>query len=215
MYTAGRRQTMSKATAYITGAGDFCSAGFHPKAGDFVIAADGGYDALCKAGFRPDLVLGDMDSIAGLPAEVARLRFPASKDMTDMALCIRLAKGRGYRRFKLYGALGGRLDHSIANLQLLANIAREGMYGSIIAPDSIIYAVCNGSLALPPIKRGSTISVFSWGETAQGVSLRGLRYTLHNAQLHSFEPLGVSNESSRKPVRITVNCGVLLVVIMR
>ena len=215
MYTAIRRQTMSRATAYITGAGDFCSAGFHPKAGDFVIAADGGYDALSKAGFRPDLILGDMDSIAGLPARVAGLRFPASKDMTDMALCIRLAKGRGYRRFKLYGALGGRLDHSIANLQLLANIAREGMDGSIIAPDTLIYAVCNGSLALAPIKKGSTISVFSWGEAAQGVSLRGLKYPLHNAQLHSFEPLGVSNESSGNPVRITVNAGVVLVVILR
>ena len=215
MYTAGRRQTMSKATAYITGAGDFCSAGFHPKAGDLILAADAGFNALSKAGIRPDLVLGDMDSIAGLAAGVARLRFPTSKDMTDMALCIRLAKSRGYRRFKLYGALGGRLDHSIANLQLLAGLAREGLHGRIIAPDIIIYAVCSGILSLPPIEKGSTISVFSWGEAAQGVSLQGLKYPLYNSQLHSFEPLGVSNETSGKPVRITVNSGVLLVLIKR
>ncbi|HOQ63798.1 MAG TPA: thiamine diphosphokinase, partial [Clostridia bacterium] len=88
-------------TAFIVGAGGFCRAGLHPGPDDMVIAADGGYRALARAGIRPDLILGDMDSLARQPRGIPLLRFPRRKNLTDMALAIGLAKSRGYTRFKL------------------------------------------------------------------------------------------------------------------
>lgn len=204
---------MTQGTAYIVGAGDFTMRGLLPGRGDALIAADGGFDSLREFGIRPHLVLGDMDSITALPKGVARLRFPPKKDLTDMALALRYAKARGYRRFKLYGATGGRLDHSLANLQTLAGLAREGLHGVIIAPKTTIFAVSDGSLRFPPIRAGTVVSVFCQGGEALGVRLEGLKYPLTDAALDPFTPLGVSNEATGRPFRVSVRQGVLLVAI--
>ncbi|MGI6725725.1 MAG: thiamine diphosphokinase [Christensenellales bacterium] len=198
-------------TAFIVGAGDFCKSGLRPRPGDMVIAADGGYRALARAGIRPDLVLGDMDSLACPPRGIPLLRFPQRKDLTDMALAIRLAKNRGCTRFKLYGALGGRLDHAVANLQLLSSLAREGLRGVIIGRNMIIHALSAGQLSLPPLREGKSVSVLCWGEPATGVTLRGLSYPLRDAVLNAFEPLGVSNAATGRPIHISTRTGVVLV----
>lgn len=206
---------MHSKTAYIVGAGDFCDDSFHPGPGDLVIAADGGYDALLQAGLTAHLLLGDMDSIQTPPGGIPLLRFPKRKDETDMALGVRLARARGYARFKLYGALGGRLDHSLANLQLLAGLARDGLKGVIVSGDVLVHALCRGSLALPPQRPGKIVSVFSWGGPARGVSLKGLKYPLAGATLAADSALGVSNEALGLPIRVSVQEGVLLVVLPR
>jgi len=202
-------------TAYITGAGAFTPRGFAPRASDTVIAADGGYVSLRQFGIRPALVIGDMDSITGLPGGIASLRFPRSKDLTDMALAIRLLQARGYRRFKLYGALGGRLDQSLANFQLLAGLSREGMRGIIIAPELTALSVSGGILTLPPLSKGIRVSVFAWGGEAKGVTLHGLRYPLNEAAIDPFTPLGVSNEATGGPVKVLVRFGTLIVTILQ
>lgn len=200
-------------TAYIIGAGDFTARGFLPGPGDILIAADGGYDTLHRLGIRPHVVLGDMDSITSLPRGIARLRFPVKKDLTDMALALRFASARGYRSFKLYGATGGRMDHTLANLQTLASLAREGQRGLIIAPDFAAYALSGGRLRFPPLREGTQVSVFCQGGEALGVSIRGLQYALCNARLDSFTPLGVSNSAAGRPFEISVRQGVLLILI--
>ena len=204
---------MNQATAYIIGAGEVSFTGFHPGPRDLVIAADGGYDALDQAGIRPHLLLGDMDSIKALPMHIPRMRFPVKKDETDMALAIRVAQQRGFRRFKLYGALGGRLDHTLANLQLLGSLARQGMQARMVDRRAVFFAVSNGSLVLPPLRQGTTVSVFAWGGDAAGVTLKGLAFPLYNAQLNAFMPLGVSNVARGMPIRISVSSGVLLVTV--
>lgn len=206
---------MNKKTAYIVGAGDFCAAGFHPQPGDLVIAADGGYASLRRAGLSADLLVGDMDSLRDQLQGIARLRFPAKKDETDLALALRLARGRGYTRFALYGALGGRLDHSLANLHLLAGLVTEGQQALIIDPKVVVHAVHNSSLRLPPVKQGRLISVFAWGGPADGVSLRGLAYPLHQVSLDAFSALGVSNQALGLPIRVSVKRGTVLVMIAR
>ncbi len=202
---------MRKGIAYIVGAGDFSPFGFRPGRNDLVIAADGGYDNLLRHRLRADILLGDLDSVSKTPDGIARLQFPAKKDLTDMALGIRLAQGRGYCRFYLYGALGKRLDHTLANLQILAGLAEKGYQAKIISNKLIIHALSNGTLMLPPIKKGSIISVFCWGDMAEGVSLSGLSYPLHNAVLSGTNPLGISNKGTGKPANISVKQGTLLV----
>ena len=202
-----------KKTAYLIGAGAMSPLGFHPGPGDLVIAADGGYDALVRLGARPHLLLGDMDSLISRPRGIPVLRFPARKDETDMALAIQVARQRGYRRFKLYGALGGRLDHSLGNLHLLASLARQGLAARMVSGDALVFALYNTSLRLPPLQEGTKVSVFAWGGEARGVTLKGLAYPLYNAQLDVFMPLGVSNEARGMPVTIRVRDGLLLVVV--
>lgn len=205
---------MANGTAYLVGAGEFTRRGFHPKAGDAVIAADGGADSLENAGFRPHLVLGDMDSLQRAHPGSARLRFPRQKDLTDLALAIRLAQARGFTRFKLYGALGGRLDHSLANLQLLAGLAQKGYRGAIVTPGLTAFCVADGRLSLPPLPAGRLMSVFAWGGPASGVTLGGLKYPLSGARLRPEEPLGVSNEALGGPVSAEVLQGTLLVTVL-
>jgi thiamine pyrophosphokinase len=202
---------MSEKTAYITGAGAFTTRGFYPGRCDIVIAADGGYEALSRHGIRPNMVLGDMDSIKGLPKGVTRLRFPARKDETDIALGIKLLESRGCRRFKLYGALGGRMDHSLANFHLLAGLAQRGLKGLIVAPDLTAWSLSSATIALPPLPRGTLLSVFAWGGPAKGVSLKGLKYPLSDADLSPYEPLGISNEALGGGIEVSVRNGTLLI----
>ncbi|MGI6687156.1 MAG: thiamine diphosphokinase [Christensenellales bacterium] len=204
---------MAQGRAYIVGAGDFTARGLIPRPGDMLIAADGGFDSLHALGIKPQAVLGDMDSITRLPKGIARLRFPENKDLTDMALALSFAKARGYRRFRLYGATGGRLDHSLANLQTLAGLAREGLHGMIIAPRVTIYALSNGALRFPPLRAGTVVSVFCQGNEALGVTLKGLKYPLTEARLDPFTPLGVSNAATGQAFSVSVREGVLLIAI--
>lgn len=201
-------------TAYIAGAGDFTRRGFHPNRSDIVIAADGGFEALNRAGIRPSIILGDMDSIGSLPGGIARLRFPKKKDLTDLTLAARFARARGFTRVKLYGATGGRIDHSLANFQLLAGLSRLGTRCVIMAPGFTMFALTDRSLFLPPLPRGTLVSVFCHGENVSGVSLSGLKYPLSNADLSPFEPLGVSNEALGQPIHIRVLKGTLLVTVL-
>ena len=74
-----------------------------------------------------------------------------------------------------------------------------------------IHALFNGCLFLPPVQKGALISVFCWGDRAEGVTLKGLKYPLNNAELTADEPLGISNEGMGTPAQISVRQGVLLI----
>ena len=103
---------------YIFGAGDFDGLEERPGAEDYVIAADGGYTACRRAGVEPQLLLGDFDSLAEVPALPHVERVPVEKDDTDMMLAIKWGLERGETLFHLYGGMGGqRTDHTVANLQ--------------------------------------------------------------------------------------------------
>ena len=89
-----------------------------PVPGDLVIAADKGYETLSRLGVHPGLVVGDFDSLGSVPDHPQVLRLPRIKDETDTGFALRQGLKRGYWRFVLLGCLGGRLDHTVANLQL-------------------------------------------------------------------------------------------------
>ena len=124
-------------TCYVVGAGDFTPRGFAPGPGDLVVAADGGYRALYRLGYTPDLLLGDFDSLGDvpLPADLPVLRFPVRKDDTDAGLALRHGLDLGFRDFALYGCAGGRVDHLLANFQSMARVSRLGASVRLAAPD--------------------------------------------------------------------------------
>ncbi len=203
---------------FIIGAGEFD--GFlnnmnisrpAPEPGDLIIAADGGYRYLQTLGIEPDILMGDFDSLEIVPEHQHLIRHSPIKDDTDMALAVAWAEEAGYNTFFLYGGLGGRLDHTIANLQLLTQMARKGMEAYLIGQGSIITAIKDGGLQFPAQANGM-ISVFCQGEQAAGVFEHGLKYTLENAVLTCDRALGVSNEFIGGPGSIEVKSGTLLVM---
>lgn len=178
--------------------------------GDFVIAADGGVAALESLGLAWDLAVGDFDSLGYVPETGCVLSHPAVKDETDMLLAVREGMARGYRTFVLFGGLGGRPDHSLANLQVLWHLAEQGCRGFLLGGGAAVTAVSDGTIDFDAGHRG-TVSVLCAGQRAEGVTLHGLRYKLDHATLTGSEPLGVSNEFTQRASRITVESGTLWV----
>ena len=196
---------------YVVGAGEWSGPSFVPGAGDLVLAADGGLTHLRRRGIRVDAFVGDGDSLMGeVPAGCERIALPRQKNDTDMLAALRLGCERGYRRFALYGGCGGRLDHTLANLQCLAWLARRGAQGLLYGDGVVLTAIRNGTFC-PPAAPGATVSVFAWGGPARGVTLSGLQYPLRQAVLTPDFPLGVSNVQGAEKSSITVEDGVLLI----
>ena len=104
------------------------------KPGDMIIAADGGYRSLLSLGVKPDLVVGDFDSLGYVPQDVETVQVPVRKDDTDMLLAAQEGLKRGYDRFMLVGGMGGRLDHTLGNFQVLAWLAERGARGAMAGP---------------------------------------------------------------------------------
>lgn len=180
-----------------------------PAAGDLVIAADGGYAQL--NGIRPDLVVGDFDSLGYVPQGEEIVRHPAEKDDTDTMLAAKIGLSRGYRAFVLLGGVGGRLDHTLANIQTLAFLRENGARAALLGEAETITLIQDESLHFRAGLSG-TISVFSFGETALGVYERGLAYALNDATLRDTNPLGVSNGFTGEAAEVSVRQGRLLVL---
>lgn len=201
-------------TCYIVGAGEFTARDFDPVEGDFVIAADGGLKPLMALGVKPDLLLGDLDSLGAypLPEDVPLEQFPVEKDDTDTGIALAQGYALGYRSFVLYGCSGGRADHLLANFQSMGRYARMGVQIRLVAADYDAYALSNGSLTLPHRPSGTTVSIFCHGNQAMGVSIKGLKYPLDHYTLTCDHPLGVSNEHTNQPAVISVEHGTLLIL---
>ena len=158
--------------------------------GDFVIACDRGYAYCERLGLMPDLFIGDFDSYSGAVAPgVAVERLIPEKDDTDTGHAITYALAHGFRTLVLTCALGGRLDHTLANLQNAANAAVQGASVTILDEGSEINFLTHGTLRLK--KRPG------WGLSAA---------------LDNRFPLGVSNEFDAPEAEITVEQGVLMVM---
>ena len=186
-----------------------------PEPEVFVIACDRGYQYALRCGVTPDLVVSDFDSYSGEVASGIPLRqLPTEKDDTDTMSALRRALEAGCTEITLVCALGGRLDHTIANLQSAAFAARRGARVRILSPDTEILTLREGTLRLPR-REGCSLSVFSAGEVCRGVSIRGTKYPLEDAELSWDFPLGVSNEWRSDAAEISVREGILLIVLSR
>ena len=198
---------------YIFGAGSYFGLIRRPAPEDTVIAADGGWRICREEGIVPDLLLGDFDSLHTVPDFGHIRRVPVEKDDTDMMLAIKEGLARGETDFRLYGGVGGRTDHTIANLQGLLYLAERGAQGWLYGGRERFTAICGGELCLPARERG-IVSVFCMGADAQGVTIEGGQYTVHDAVLTASFPLGVSNHFVGNPVRVSVTQGSLLIALI-
>lgn len=196
---------------YIVGAGELTDILPDPGAEDMVIACDGGYRACLERGIKTDLVVGDFDSLGYVPEHPHTVKLNSQKDETDTAWAVQEGWKRGYRKFWLYGCLGGRLSHTMANIQLLAGLASKGGEGLLLGSGSWLRILKDGEISFDAAMKGY-LSVFCLGERAEGVYEEGLKYSLTDATLTGENALGVSNEFTGKESRISVRRGTLLLI---
>ena len=158
----------------------------------------------------PDIVVGDFDSAAMKPPEGVRIvRTIPEKDDTDTILACETAIEAGCDEIRLYCALGGRTDHTIANIQTMEMMRQRGVNVTIISSSERLYLVHEREAAIP--KFHGYVSVFSYGETCI-VSEYGMKYGLVRYRLDNAYPLGVSNEVAEDIGRIIVHGGTALVI---
>ena len=157
----------------------FCGGGFSSLDGpildtDLVIAADKGLDYTRQLGLNPQIVLGDFDSLGYIPAGAEV--HPVEKDDTDAMLAVRRGLEAGCGELILYGSLDGdRVDHTMANFQLLCFLADRGAKGTLVGIRQKATVIQNSSIRFDAGQKG-TLSVFCMGDCARGVSIRGAKY---------------------------------------
>ena len=198
---------------YIIGACNEFSSKFslNCNKNDLIIAADGGYDILKKNRIKPDILLGDFDSITELPENIKLIRHPVKKDDTDTFLAYKTALEKGYKNFVILGGVGGRVDHTIANIQTLLNIAKNGGRGFLIGKSSVMTTIFNSNIEFSERHTGN-LGVFAQGNDAYNVTISGLKYEADNVTLKVDTPMGVSNEFIGERAVIKVQNGALFVV---
>jgi len=185
-------------------------------AADLVIAADGGANWLHDQGVRPDVLVGDMDSVraqvlADCEAEGTRIeRHPTGKDETDTELALHIAAAQNPQRILVFGALGGRIDHALANMALLAMPELVGVE-ILLVDDATTVRLCRGRCELCG-RLGDTVSLIPFGGEAKGVVTQGLVYPLCGETLLFSAARGISNELAAERAEVCLTGGYLLVV---
>ena len=198
-------------TCYIIGAGDVFDTDLLADDSDYIICADGGYKYRNIFDREPDLVIGDFDSLGHIPQTEDKIIYPSEKDESDMQLCVDKGFEKGYRRFVILGGLGGeRMDHSIANIQLLHYIASKSAVGYLLHK-KIIFTCIRDTTVYFSKKCKGYISVFSLSDESRGVTIKNLRYETDSIVLHNNNVLGLSNEFTGKQSEISVKNGALLI----
>jgi thiamine pyrophosphokinase len=187
-------------------------AGFALPQDAFVVAADGGAELATELGLRVDLIVGDLDSIslerlaAGVPIE----RHPEAKDVSDLELALGAALRLGPERIVVLGGGGGRLDHLLGTLLVLAADAYCEAEVDAQLGAAVVHVVRGERhLAGTP---GDLISLFALHGPAEGVVTDGLVYRLRGETLVPGSSRGLSNLFADREVRISVERGVVLAV---
>ncbi len=186
--------------------------------GDYIICADGGSRHALAMGLRPDLIMGDVDSldpVLGRNLEYIAtdfMIFPPEKDKSDLELAMDHAIGLNPEEILLLGALGGsRADHTYANLLMLTVPHKAGIVTRIVGERQEI-RLMERELTVSGSPR-DYISLFPLQGDVEGVYTEGLRYPLCGETLHFASTRSLSNEFTSYEARITAESGLLIVFI--
>lgn len=175
---------------------------------DFILAADGGLSLAHKAGLSVDLLIGDLDSLSEeLPPHIPVLRVPKDKDATDLELALDQALSLGAQKIIVVGAFGARLDHTLANANLLERFN---------VPIVLFHAPARLYLVLSSLEIqaqvGDIVSLLPLSSVVRGICTWGLRYSLVDGVLFRPSTRGVSNEVVATPCGVRVREGKLLLL---
>lgn len=211
----------------VIGAGELQPEALQPcpidwENGAYVIAVDGGLAYCRQMNIEPDYIIGDFDSVSKEEQQAVRLleqrepqrvkRLKPEKDDTDMIAALRHGLECGYRNFDIYAGMGGRLEHTIANLQSLIFLKEHGARGCLLDAGLSCFVLRNEEVDFKAGQQGY-LSLFSMGERAEGVTIRGMKYPLEHAAVTNSFPIGIDNEFMGQPAKISVENGMLLIIV--
>ncbi|WP_172193857.1 thiamine diphosphokinase [Saccharibacillus qingshengii] len=189
----------------------------HIRPGDLLIGADRGALLLIEHGLRPDIAVGDFDSVSG--EDVERIRAssgridscdPVDKNYTDTELAFELALNERPSEIVMLGVTGGRMDHTLANVQLLIRALRHQVVCTI--RDRNNYIRLTGSHLVVEERGFTYVSLIPATMEVSGVTLEGFEYPLQNATLRQGQSLSVSNKLAGPTGTVTIESGLLLVI---
>ena len=206
--------------AVIVSGGKFENSEFYREIlrGKYIICADGGIYLLQKLNIKPDMFLGDFDSCnfdeiekSGFLDECKDIKkFKIEKNATDTHIAVDFAVEKGFRDITLIGALGGRIDHSLANIMLLKYMLEKGVKGPVLNEKNKVF-LPDKSIKIPP-EHGRRLSLVPLTENVCGVTLKGLKYPLCDFTLTMGDSIGISNEFTDTDAEIIFEKGLLLVI---
>lgn len=186
---------------------------------DFVLCADGGLRHLMSINLKPDLIIGDLDSIDEVGKKYINKyhipihKFPSEKDETDTELAIIYLMDKGYKDITLTGVTGSRMDHTLANIFLLKRLCKNNIKGKIVDNYNTVY-YANDKLVLNR-KEGYYTSIIPVTETGVRVTLTGFYYPLKNHLIEFGSSLGVSNRIIDDFGIIDISEGECLVIVSK
>ena len=150
------------AVCYIISAGDCSRIDIEKQDGDMIIAADAGMNYCIRDNIIPDVIIGDFDSLGKIPESESVITLPVEKDDTDTSFAVKYAMSKGYDKFVIFGATGGkRQDHTFANITLLGFISKNNGIGFLVSDDYTITSITDSKLIFDS-KLSGNISVFSF-----------------------------------------------------
>ena len=185
---------------------------------DLVIAADGGTHHCLGLGIRPQVVIGDLDSVREDELEALSasgteiITYPERKDFTDLELALLEAQKRGADRVLILAALGKRWDQSLANLLLPATF--PGLKISLLDDQQEIHFIRPGESLEISGQPGDTISLISLSGDASGITTHGLEYPLYQEMLQFGSTRGISNVMLGSQASVKLGAGLLLCAVI-
>jgi len=186
-----------------------------------VMCADSGLESCMMYDIHPQYVLGDMDSVnldtlnkIKESRDVHIETFDVDKDFTDLELVLLKAVDFDVTNVCIIGALGGRIDQTLANIAMVCRFAQE--YGLRIklcgkSEDVYILTSFSNEICIKGLK-GHTLSLMAASEKVSGIDLNGLKYPLNNATLTYGQTLGISNKFEENIVSVSMDSGTLIVI---
>lgn len=213
---------MADKKCIVIGAGDLTVGTVPVGEEDLVIAVDGGVNYCSVLEIEPDIILGDFDSVNDaqreailnlkeeIPERVVVLK--PEKDDTDMLAALKLGLEKGFDYFLIYAATGGRLEHTLANIQCLLFLKNHDAVGYLMDGSGMIFVMRNEEVKLRDNLEGY-FSLFCLGKEAKGVTIRGMKYELDDFTMTNDFPIGVSNEFIGKEASVNVRDGELVGIV--
>lgn len=201
--TGGKRPLRSSLLKYI-------------EEDDFIIGVDSGCNTLYEYNIKPNLILGDFDSIKKevldyyKSEKIEYIEFNPEKDYTDTDLGYEKAKEKGYKKIVFFGATGTRVDHTLGNFGILIKALREGINAEIIDENNRVF-LTDRSLKLFG-DTGETISFHAISDKVINFSVKGAKYSLQNYDMSILEPRAVCNEFLEESIDISFDKGIIMVI---
>jgi thiamine pyrophosphokinase len=182
---------------------------------DFIIAADGGTRHALALGLTPNVVLGDFDSMTfdlRLLTEKGTqiLKYPADKNETDLELALQHALTLNPDSILILAALGGRTDHTLANIALLTDPRFSAL--DLRFNDGVEEIFLCRDQARVRGRSGDIVSLIPWGGEVTGIVTSGLKWTLQNETLYPEKTRGISNEMTAHEAAVSIESGLLLII---